>query len=34
LQSITMGPYANAVGRMLAQNGSVVMTSTNTISKP
>ena len=34
LQSITMDPYSNAVGRMLAQNGSVVMTSTNTISKP
>ena len=34
LQSITMGPYSNAVGRMLARNGSVTMTSTNTISKP
>lgn len=34
LQSITMDPYATAVGRMLARNGSVVMTSTNTISKP
>jgi len=34
LQSITMDPYANAVGRMLAQNGAVVMTSTNTITKP
>jgi hypothetical protein len=34
LQSITMGAYSNAVGRMLARNGSVVMTSTNTISKP
>jgi hypothetical protein len=34
LQSITMGAYSNAVGRMLARNGSVTMTSTNTISKP
>ncbi len=34
LQSITMNAYATAVGRMLAQNGSVVMTSTNTITKP
>ena len=34
LQSITMNAYAKAVGRMLAQNGSVVMTSTNTITKP
>lgn len=34
LQSITMGAYSTAVGRMLAQNGSVVMTSTNTITKP
>jgi len=34
LQSITMGAYSTAVGRMLARNGSVVMTSTNTISKP
>jgi hypothetical protein len=34
LQSITMGAYSTAVGRMLAQNGSVVLTSTNTISKP
>lgn len=34
LQSITMGAYSTAVGRMLAQNGSVVMTSTNVITKP
>lgn len=34
LQSITMGAYSNAVGRMLARNGAVTMTSTNTISKP
>ncbi len=34
LQSITMGAYSTAVGRMLARNGSVTMTSTNTISKP
>jgi hypothetical protein len=34
LQSITMNAYSTAVGRMLAQNGSVVMTSTNTIRKP
>ncbi len=34
LQSITMGAYSTAVGRMLARNGSVVMTSTNTINKP
>ena len=34
LTSITMNPYATAVGRMLAINGSVVMTSTNTITKP
>jgi len=34
LQSITMNAYSTAVGRMLAQNGSVVMTSTNTITKP
>jgi len=34
LQSITMNAYSKAVGRMLAQNGSVVMTSTNTITKP
>lgn len=34
LQSITMNAYSTAVGRMLARNGSVVMTSTNTITKP
>lgn len=34
LQSITMNSHATAVGRMLAQNGAVVMTSTNTIDKP
>ena len=34
LQSITMSPYATAVGRMLARNGAVVMTSTNSITKP
>ena len=34
LQSITMNAYATAVGRMLARNGAVVMTSTNTITKP
>lgn len=34
LQSITMNSYAVATGRMLAQNGSVVMTGTNTINKP
>jgi hypothetical protein len=34
LTSITMGPNATAVGRMLARNGSVVMTSTNIIDKP
>ena len=34
LQSITMNSHATAVGRMLARNGSVVMTSTNTIDKP
>jgi len=34
LQSITMNAYAVATGRMLAQNGAVVMTSTNTINKP
>ncbi len=34
LTSITMNTGAVAVGRMLAQNGSVVMTSTNTITKP
>lgn len=34
LTSITMGPNATAVGRMLARNGAVVMTSTNIIDKP
>ena len=34
LQSITMNSHATAVGRMLARNGAVVMTSTNTIDKP
>ena len=34
LQSITMDSYAVATGRMLARNGAVVMTSTNTINKP
>ncbi len=34
LQSITMNSHAVATGRMLAQNGSVVMTATNTINKP
>jgi Ice-binding-like/Bacterial Ig-like domain len=32
--SITMNTGATATGRMLARNGSVVMTSTNTITKP
>ena len=34
LQSITMNSNAVATGRMLARNGSVVMTNTNTINKP
>lgn len=34
LTSVTMGSHATAVGRMLASNGSVVMTDTNTITKP
>lgn len=34
LTSITMNSHATAVGRMLARNGAVVMTHTNTISKP
>jgi hypothetical protein len=34
LQTITMGAYAQATGRMLARNGSVTMTSTNIINKP
>ena len=34
LTSITMNSHATAVGRMLARNGSVVMTHTNIINKP
>ncbi|TDE44429.1 DUF3494 domain-containing protein [Flavobacterium rhamnosiphilum] len=34
LQSITMGSHSTAQGRMLARNGSVVMTHTNIITKP
>jgi hypothetical protein len=34
LTSITMNSHAVATGRMLAQNGAVVMTATNTINKP
>jgi len=34
LTSITMNSHATAVGRMLARNGAVVMTSTNIITKP
>jgi len=34
LQSITMGAYSQATGRMLARNGAVTMTSTNIINKP
>jgi hypothetical protein len=34
LQSITMGSHSTAKGRMLARNGSVVMTDTNIITKP
>lgn len=34
LQSITMGAYSTAVGRMLARNGAVVLTHTNIINKP
>ncbi|WP_338644891.1 Ig-like domain-containing protein [Flavobacterium sp. KS-LB2] len=34
LQSITMGSYSTAQGRMLARNGAVVMTHTNIITKP
>jgi len=34
LQSITMNSGAVATGRMLAQNGAVVMTNANTINKP
>ena len=34
LTSITMGSNSTAVGRMLARNGSVVLTSTNILNKP
>jgi uncharacterized Zn-binding protein involved in type VI secretion len=34
LTSITMNSHATVTGRMLARNGSVVMTSTNIINKP
>lgn len=34
LETITMGAYSQADGRMLARNGSVTMTSTNIINKP
>ena len=34
LQTITMGAYSQATGRMLARNGAVTMTSTNIINKP
>jgi hypothetical protein len=34
LESITMGAYSRADGRMLARNGAVNMTSTNIINKP
>lgn len=34
LETITMGAYSQADGRMLARNGSVSMTSTNIINKP
>jgi hypothetical protein len=34
LTTITMNAYSTAQGRMLAQNGSVTMTSTNIITKP
>ena len=34
LTSITMNGYSTAVGRMLARNAAVVMTSTNIITKP
>jgi len=34
LTSITMNSHATAVGRMLARNGAVVLTSTNIINKP
>jgi hypothetical protein len=34
LTSITMNSHATAVGRMLARNGAVILTSTNIINKP
>jgi len=34
LQTITMGAYSRAEGRMLARNGAVTLTSTNIITKP
>ena len=34
LKSITMGSHSTATGRMLARNGAIVMTDTNTITKP
>jgi hypothetical protein len=34
LTSITMNAFAVAEGRMLCQNGSIFLTSTNTITKP
>lgn len=34
LNSITMNPFARTNGRMLASDGSVTLTSTNTINKP
>lgn len=34
LTSITMNAFSQATGRMLCRNGSVTLTSTNTISKP
>lgn len=34
LTSITMNAYSVAEGRMLCQNGAIVLTSTNTINKP
>lgn len=34
LTSITMGAFAQAEGRMLARNGSVTLTSTNSINRP
>jgi hypothetical protein len=34
LQTITMGAYSRAEGRMLARNGAITLTSTNIITKP